>query len=52
MNHNLFKLFFFLHQLPSEYFYMEPEGGLVNRETIIQTEDKGSRPYVGKHPSY
>lgn len=28
------------------------EGGIVKRETIIQTGDKGSSPSVGKHPSY
>lgn len=27
-------------------------GWLVNRDTIIQTEDTGSSPYVGKHLSY
>lgn len=50
--HKLFTRFSFTHLLPGEQPFLEQEGGIVNRETIIQTEDKGSSPSVGKHPSY
>lgn len=53
MVHMVWNFFFlFTFTLPGECFYLEQEGGIVNRETIIQTEDTGSRPYVGKHLSY
>lgn len=45
----IFYLNFFLHRLPGEHLSLE--GGVVNRETIIQTEDKGSSLFLGKHPS-
>lgn len=43
---------FFLHQRSSEYCYLEHMDGIVSRETIIQTQDMGSSPSVGKYPSY